>query len=782
MMRLLKLCVLLIISLPSFTQTNFSLSIGVKDIQGNSIKDYQAKVLNSSATSYNKNGTRTSFVFFSEGTYEIAISAEGFAEKLLSIYVDGNKELEVTLDAIYSKLSDIVVTADKNETSLYKTASSISSINASQVREMRLWKVSDLSGLSPNLYLSNSGDNRNITGIRGIVTTSYDQAVSTYIDGVAQFSLDTYIPQLSDIENIEIIRGAQGTLYGRNAMGGVINITTKKPSNQVSANADIQIGSHGQQRYTAGIKTPIIKNKLFGSLSFMHDKRNGFYTNEYNSTDYDQQNQTLIDVQLRYLINNRWSVTTDHKRYIGNNNGAFPLVNDLDEIFNNPYHLSQNSITMMKDKTENSSIVIKRNGNRVNLSLQTALQKNYRYYQGPLDGDFSSFDIVRVYNNYGKDFNKVNVLTNELRLNSVKSNDSKVNWIAGIYHFSQQSPTKLATVFGDDAGLYGLPETNFALISTNIASNNGIAAYGNVKHDITNKLSVIAGARIDKEYRKLSVKGEYGETPDPMFETFPDTTGKTNFSAFSPKIGLQFNPDEIHLMYVNFSRGFRTGGLSSISSDPSQPPLIGYKPEYSNMFEVGMKGENIRKTFRYAAVLFYNSVTDIQAPALILPEANTIIRNAGKMNSYGAELELSYKPVKGITIQYAGGMTNAKYKTLKGVSNGSEIDLSNKKQVYTPNTTQYIAIQYQVKIGSSELVIRSEYNHVGDQFFDLANQIKQKAYGLFNFRASYRVSTVDLSIWGRNLSGKRYIDYAYDFGAAHLGDPRMIGAGLGWRL
>jgi iron complex outermembrane receptor protein len=165
---------------------------------------------------------------------------------------------------------------------------------------------------------------------------------------------------LSDIENIEIIRGAQGTLYGRNAMGGVINITTKKPSNQVSANADIQIGSHGQQRYTAGIKTPIIKNKLFGSLSFMHDKRNGFYTNEYNSTDYDQQNQTLIDVQLRYLINNRWSVTTDHKRYIGNNNGAFPLVNDLDEIFNNPYHLSQNSITMMKDKTENSSIVIKR--------------------------------------------------------------------------------------------------------------------------------------------------------------------------------------------------------------------------------------------------------------------------------------------------------------------------------------------------------------------------------------------------------------------------------------
>lgn len=782
MMRLLKLCVLLLLSFTSFAQTNFTITLNVKDSQGNAVKDFQAKVLNSAVISNNKNSNSTNLVFLSKGNYDIAISAEGFAEKLISIHVDGDVALDVKLDAIYSKLSDIVVTADKNETSLYKTASSISSINASQAREMRLWKIADLSGLSPNLYLSNSGDNRNITGIRGIVTTSYDQAISTYIDGVAQFSLDTYIPQLTDIENIEIIRGAQGTLYGRNAMGGVINITTKKPSNKFSANTDIQIANHGQQRYSAGIKTPIIKDKLFGSISFMHDKRNGFYTNDYNSSDYDQQSQTLLDLQLRYLINNRWSVSANHKRYNGNNNGAFPLVNDLEEIFINSYHLSQNSIGRMKDKTENSSIVIKRNGSKVNLSLQTSLQKNYRYYQDALDGDFSTFDIVSVYNNYGKDFNKVNVLTNELRVSSVKSNDSKVNWTAGFYQFSQKSPTKLATVFGDDAGLYGVPQTNFALISTNIASNKGVAAYGNIKHDITNKLSITAGARIDKEYRKLSIKGEYGETPEPMFETYPDTTGKTNFSAFSPKIGLQFNPDEIHLIYFNYSRGFRTGGLSGISSDPSQAPLVGYKPEYSNMFEIGMKGENTSKTFRYSTVIFYNSVTDIQAPQLILPDAITIIRNAGKMNSSGAELELTYKPAKGLTIQYAGGLTNAKYKNLKGVSNGSETDLSNKKQIYTPNTTQYIAIQYQVKIGNSVLITRAEYNHVGDQFFDLANLIKQKNYGLFNLRASYRVSNVELSVWGRNLTGKKYIDYAYDFGAAHLGDPRMIGAGIGWRL
>lgn len=782
-MRFMNMCVLLMISVSTFSQTAIKLNIQVKDLQGNQIKDYQAKILNQSASigSIDQTGS-TTFKLVGKGNYEIIISAEGYAEKITVVQVDHDANIVIQLDPIFKKLNDIVVTADKQETSLYKTAASVSSLNANQVRDMRIWEIADLNGFSPNLTLSNSGDNRNITGIRGVVTTSYDQAIATYIDGVAQFSLDTYIPQLNDIESIEIIRGAQSTLYGRNAMGGVINITTKKPGNKASGNADVQFGSHGQQRYTAGIKTPIIKNKLFASFSLMHDKRSGFFTNDFNDSKFDKQNQTLMNAQLRYILNDQWSIQADHKRYLANNHGAFPLVNDMSELLNNSYHLAQNSLGMMKDKTENTSIIIRRNGSRVNLSLQTALQKNYRFYTNSLDGDFSTFDIVGVYNNYGKEFNKVDVLTNEFRISSATKTNDKVSWSAGLFQFIQKSPTKQATVFGDDAGLFGVPETNFALISTNIATNTGMAAYANVKHQITDKLSVNAGIRADRENRKLSIKGEYGLTPEPIVVTTPEASGKTNFGAISPRLGLQYNPSEIQLIYVNYSRGFRTGGLSGITSDPSQAPLIGYKPEYSNMFEAGLKGENNTKTFRYGISVFYNAVTDIQAPQLLLPEAITVTRNAGKMNSSGAELELVYRPAKGLTFQYAGGITNAKYTRLKGVSNGSEIDLSNKKQIYTPTTTQYFAVQYQVSIGKSTLNFRTEYSYVGDQYFDLSNQIKQTGYGLLNFRASYRVAQIDFSVWGRNLTGKKYIAYAYDFGAAHLGDPRMIGGGVGIRL
>ena len=180
------------------------------------------------------------------------------------------------------KLEEIIIYgSEKRQQSLLKAPSSVTFINSTQVQQFRLWDINNLSGIAPNFSLSQSGDNRNVAGIRGIVTTSYDQTVATYIDGVAQFNLDTYIPQLNDIESIEIIRGPQGTFYGRNSMGGVINITTKKPTNQPSLLADVSLGNVGQKRISVQLKSPLIKDKLYLSASILHDARNGYYQNDF---------------------------------------------------------------------------------------------------------------------------------------------------------------------------------------------------------------------------------------------------------------------------------------------------------------------------------------------------------------------------------------------------------------------------------------------------------------------------------------------------------------------
>ena len=782
-MRHLLLCLIVLISTSVFSQETFTLSVSAKNEKGVFINNLDARFLNYSPIADGKEKEKIIFSTIPKGYYELVIKADGYATTVWRGQIDKSQDIVVTLESSFTKLDEVVVTSDKKETALLNSATSITTINAKQIRDMRIWEIGDLSGFAPNLNIANSGDNRNVSGIRGMVTTSYDQSVATYIDGVAQFNLDTYIPQLNEIESIDIIRGAQGTFYGRNAMGGVINITTKKPGNSKQINAGVQIGNNGQKRINASLNTPLVKNKLFLGLSALHDAKNGFYTNEFLGNDFDKQQQTMLNFQLRYFLSKQWSVQADLKQYISKNDGAFPLVNDLEALFNEPYKLSQNLSAPMRDNSGNGSLVIKHKGKKTDLTLQHSRQRNYRYYEKTLDADFSPADIVGIYNNYGKDFNTVNVVTNELRLNSVKNNEtSPFEWSAGIYQFMQKSPTKQATVFGNDAGLFGVPDKNFSIISINKGANNGLAAYGHFSYNISEKFTVNGGMRIDRENRKLTIGSEYEKQPTPAFPIMSDTTGKTSFGAFSPKLGIQYKPSLNQILYLSFSRGFRSGGLTGISSDPSQIPLSAYNPEYSNMFEAGFKGQDKQKLFRYAVALFYNNVRDIQTPLLLLPDAVTIIQNAGKMNAYGVEAEMEILLTKGLSLQYNGGLTNAEYSTLDAVSNGSQVDYSGNKQVFTPTSTNYLSAQYQKMLGKNEWMIRAEYNHTGSQFFDLANKIEQKAYGLVNFRTGIRTKQFDISIWGRNLLGKKYINYAYDFGAAHLGNPRMIGIGLGWRL
>lgn len=778
-MRKLMMCALILIQSIVYAQTNSTVSFQLKDKKGKDVTNAEIRFLNHPYSGRYEKGVLI-FENIPNGRYSVIITAEQFASKIENIEVKANMLVTSNLSSAETTLDDVVINADKKEGKFLNTATSATVLDAKAIRNMRIWELTNLSGISPNVTLSHSGDNRNVTAIRGIVTTSYEQAVATYIDGVAQFGLDTYLPQLNEIESIEILRGSQGTLFGRNAMGGVINITTRKPVNKTSLRLDLQTGSKGQQRYSAAFQQPLIKNKLFLGLNVLHDRRDGFYTNTFTDKAYDRQAQTMLGLQVRYLFDNNWSILADVKEYFAKNDGAFPLETNREALFSKPYQLAQNLTAAMRDKTANSSILIRHKGNKADFTLQSSRQRNYRYYENTLDADFSPADIVGIFNNYGNEFNTVNVFSNEAKLQS--NSNSKLEWVTGIYQFIQESPTRQATAFGEDAGLFGVPDKNFAIISTNIAKNTGIAGYGNIKYSINDKWKLTAGLRLDNETRKMTVRSEYAKESLQSFVLRQDTTGKTRYSALSPKVAIQYNANERHISYLGYTRGFRSGGLTSIGSDPSQRPLSPFLPEYANSFEAGIKGENKSKTLYYGFAVFYNIVNDIQAPFLVLPDAVTVIKNGGRMVSKGGEVEITAKLIKGLTIQYNAGVTDAGYTELKSVSNGNTVDLKGKKQIFTPSSTHFIAIQYQRNIKNGEFTIRTEYNHIGKQYFDFANTIEQEGYGLTNMRASYRTKHFDFSIWGRNLMGIKYIDYAYDFGAAHLGNPKMIGVGLGYRL
>lgn len=685
-----------------------------------------------------------------------------------------------------TKLEEVIVTVQKREELQQQVPISISAITGKQVKDYRLWNNKDITAIVPNLYASDPGDGRDIISVRGITTTSYDPAVATYIDGVNQFGLDTYIPALFDVERIEVLRGPQGTLYGRDAMGGVVNIITRQPSNSTGGFVELNLGNYNQQRYSAAFRTPLVKDRLFLGVAGLYDGRNGFYTNQFNNQTYDKQHSFTGNYYLKYIAGAHWMLDLNIKNRENRNNGAFPLVMGVANAFKNPFVLDQNATTTMVDNTLNASLAVRYTGAAFNFTSQTAYQSNYRYYTNPIDGDFSPLDAITIINNYGKSWNNVQVVTQDFKFTSPAASLSPWKWTAGSYLFFQDEPNKQATRYGKDANEIGVGDSLFSTIDITKSHKWGVAFYGQTSYAVSEKLNLTAGLRYDHEHQEEDVEGEYQHDPNPVpIVTTPDTSGRISFGALSPKLGLDYHVSGASMLYAVYSRGFRTGGLTQLSSDPTQPPLVGFKPEYSSNYEIGIKNSLLNNALRVNVDIFYSHISDAQVPTLILPDAITVTKNAGRLNNKGVEAELSAVPFKGMTIDYSFGYTYSRFESLELSENGTAVDLAGKQQVFTPDMTSMLAVQYSYSFGARhqlQAIARGEWKYIGTTYFDLDNTIEQSPYSLFNCRFGVADKHIGLMFWARNAGNKRYIAYAYDFGAVHLGDPGTYGVTLSARF
>ena len=772
----------LFICFVGYSQSLVAIQGNIKDERSNPVSYASVYLLNSNF--FAVSDTSGSFMIknIPEGNYTLVVSAVGYAtiNEVIQITKQGQTPFDLRLTDASRQLDEVIVTAEKKEENVQAIPSSISALNAKSINNYRLWNSKDLTAIVPNLYSANPGDGRNVTSIRGITSSSYDPAVTTYIDGVNQFTLDTYIPQLFDVERIEILRGPQGTLYGRNAMGGVINIITKQPTNNISGFLEISAGNYGEQRYTGAIRTPVIKDKLFFGASLLYEGLDGYYTNEYDGSKFDKQHSVGGNYYLKYRVNDRWSATFNVKHLANRNYGSFTLAPDKDAAFADPFKVNQNAVAKLVDNTFNTSLTANYTGQRFNFSTQTSYQSNYRYYATPIDGDFSPADAITIINNYGNKWNNIKVVTEELRVTSPASSASRLKWTAGSYLFYQNVPNKQATHFGKDAALVGSPDSNYAIINTATARSSGVALYAQSEYAIAKKINIIFGVRYDYQHSKEDVLGEYkpDASPVPVFETQPDTSANVSYSAFSPKLSVSYHPVMGTNLFATYSRGYRTGGLTQLGADPSQPPLYAYKPEYSDNFELGIKNTFLENRARANISFFYTTITNAQVPTLVLPAAITVTKNAGSLTSKGMDAELAATVLKGLEATYNFGYTNAKYTKLKLSQNGSETDLSGNRQIFTPDITSMLALQYNISLIESnklQLIIRGEWTYLGKQYFDLANSITQSPYNLLNTKLGLKIKHAELYFWERNMANIKYIAYGYDFGAVHLGNPRTFG-------
>ena len=307
-----------------------------------------------------------------------------------------------------------------------------------------------------------------------------------------------------------------------------------------------------------------------------------------------------------------------------------------------------------------------------------------------------------------------------------------------------------------------------------------------MEYELSRKFNVSGGLRYDYQSSGAEVSGLY--LPDGStvgFPTQPDTSGNASYHAFSPMLSFSFNPNENAHLYISYKQGYRTGGLTQLSTDPSQPPLYPYQPEYSHNYELGLKTNYLENRLHANFSVFYCTVQDVQIPTLILPDAITVIKNAGGLTSKGFEAEIQALVLRGLDLTYHFGYTHATYTSGSLSSNGAEVKLDGKYQVFTPDMTSMLAVQYSAKLPKPfgvNAFIRGEWYYFGKQYFDLANLQEQSAYQMLNASIGISYSLFSISGWLRNVTGTRYIAYAYDFGAARLGDPYTYGVTMKFRF
>ena len=780
-LRIMKLKTTIFIVCLLFTASAFGQAIKgtIKTKTGAPVPSATITVLNSTmATSSDRDGQ---FILtLTEGNYQLAISAVGFATQFKTVSISNKTVINLTvqLQATGRQLNEVLVTAEKNQQDVQKVPAAVTVLDAKQIRDYRLWDITNLTAIAPNLFTVEHGNSTssNFVNIRGVMGFSNEQAVATYVDGVYQFDYFSAPPLFNDIESIEILRGPQGTLYGRNAFGGVISITTRQPGNTPSGYAEMTFGNYGQQRYTVSLSEPIIKNKLFASGSFTYNHRGSIYYNEFTKSGFDRREDYSGNFNLRYLPSANWSLALNVKTENDNDRGSFPWVTSFEEVFSKPYQVNTNNANVEHRNNFNTSLAANYYGRDFNFtSVSSYIDYRLYYPDGGIDYDFSPLNIFSV----GPD-TRQHVYAEEMRFASPSASHNKLKWVAGAYGFIQDNHINSPTLFGSDY-LQIDPTSDAPFTTTDISrgTNKGYAFFGQATYPLTKKLDFTAGIRYDHENRKLGQYTDYQKEPDPPVLQTPNADYQAGFHAVTPKFVLSYKIQDNMLLYGSYARGFRAGGLNTNAPTPAQVP---YQPEHSDNYEIGWKNMLFNNKLKLNLTAFYLEQHNQQI-STSHDGVNQLILNVGEMHNKGAELEITALPVKGLQIDWNASYSYARYTSLLLYSADAKavVNYKGDQPINTPPVSSMLAVQYNYDFAGSRqklsAFVRGEYRYLDRYYFDFVNGLSQPAYSLFNGKAGITSKHFELDFWARNVSDKKYVAYG-SFGTFLLGAPRTYGTTL----
>ena len=677
-------------------------------------------------------------------------------------------EANATTEASNDKplqLAPVVVTAEKRSENVQEIPASISVITDMQLTDSGITDIEELSSLTPNLYIANWGSRGNsFIFIRGIGAINNDPAVGYYVDDVNYMDSRVFDSKLYEIERIEVLRGPQGTLYGRNSLGGIINIYTKKPDNETQAGTTQRFGNYNLYETDMYLRTPIFEDVLFLGLAGNYQYRDGYSYNNYLDQDGDSLRGLNGRAHLRWMPNQKLDALfiLEGDRI---DDGAYPITS-LSEVEDDPHRFSQDVAGTDKRDSFGTSLRVNYEASAVTFTSITG----YRHFDdfAHNDQDFTPMPLATADETLHDD-----QVTQEFRFASPKNNGNW-KWIGGLYGFYHERDDNLVLDFAPGVIIPGVAVTTD---TDSIVDTTGWAAFGQATYTLFDSLELSAGLRYDYERSAIDYKNKTNGIEDNAFDD------SLNNSTLLPKFQIAYHWTNDIMTYVSASRGYRSGGFNTSFLDASDRS---FDPEYSWNYEIGAKTSWFKNRVNFNVAAFYIMLDDQQI-TVTLPNANSVVRNAGKSHNIGFELEGTALLYEGLTAEANFGYTYAEFQKYEDGAN----DYKGNRAPFAPLYTYFGALQYRRPLiedfkyfwntGSLDLFARAEVQGTGPIYWDVANTIEQDPYELFNFRLGLETEHFDLIAWCRNAFDKKYAKVAFDSGMGPLGqagDPQTFGLTL----
>ena len=645
------------------------------------------------------------------------------------------------------RLEPVVVTARKWTELAQDVPLSISVIGETAIREAGITSIREASYLVPNLHMTEFSSRRlSFPTIRGISTGVGDPSVTTYIDGVPQLKISSTNITLLDIERLEFLRGPQGTLYGRNSIGGLIKMETRRPSNTPELRFGSTHGNYDLQEYQLAYTGPLAPDELFISLSGLYSERDGYTKNDFTGNRVDERRSTFGRGSILFTPDDRndfrYTIYAERSR-----DGGF-VLSDLAGLKSDPHHINQDFEGKADRDIVSNSFTWEHSGESVDItSISSYVDWDISEES---DFDFSAFDAVRRFTDESQEY-----FYQELRIASAADSPLQINeqldlkWLVGGSLFSSDSDASAANEFR----AFAPPPTIPGSVSQDEGDFDdlGLAIFGQATLTIDERLDLTAGVRYDYEDKDADITNTFLVGGFPVAMSARDES--ESFDEVVPEFSVGYHLSDDALLYARAAKGFKAGGfnLSAPAGNES------FDTETSWTYEIGAKTSWLDDALIVNAALFYIDWDDLQL-SLFDINSGGYIDNAGGATSQGVELEVAARVAEGVELFAGFGYTDAEFDSFVDQFGG---DNSGNNLAFVPETTFNAGAQLNGPIGmSAKWFARGEYVNFGTYYLDAGNR-ESESFGLANFRVGVEWHNVRLEGWIRNAFDVEYVLVAF---------------------